>query len=113
MVSPRRLLMVDGDPAVQELLIGTLKRDDRDVQGVYDGKEALDCLRDTTYDLVVAGQGRNGLGGIKLLRSIQAAQPDAKVILTGDRSATQALAAFRAKAYSYFHKPLTPGPLAD
>jgi DNA-binding response OmpR family regulator len=113
MVSSRRLLMVDGDPGVQELLTSLLRREDRDVQGVSDGREALEYLRNSPYDLVVAGQGRNGLDGVKLLRRILAVRPGTKVILTGERSAALALAAVRARAYSYFHKPLPAGAFAE
>lgn len=105
--------MVDDDPAVQELLTGLLQREDRNLQGVSDGPEALALLQTVPYDLVVAGQGQNGCGGMKLLRQIRAIRPDAKVILTGERSAAKALAAFRAHAFSYVHKPLPPGPFAE
>src|ERR1700730_19069873 len=104
--------MVDEDPAVHELLTGLLQREDRGLQGVYDGREALALLQTAPYDLVVAGQGRNGYGGIKFLRQIRAVRPDAKVILTGERSAAKALAAFRAHAFSYVHNPLPRGPFA-
>ena len=113
MVSSRRLLTVDGDPGVQELLTGLLRREDRDIQGVSDGSEALEYLRNSPYDLVVAGEGRNGLGGVKLLRRILAVRPGTKVILTGGPSATLALAAVRARAYSYFHEPLPAGAFAE
>jgi len=105
--------MVDDDPAVQELLTGLLQREDRNLHGVSGGQEALALLQTVPYDLVVAGQGQNGCGGMKLLRQIRAIRPESKVILTGDRSAAKALAAFRAHAFSYVHKPLPPGPFAE
>jgi len=105
--------MVDGDPAVHELLADLLKQEDRTVQGVAGGQEALDLLRTTPYDLVVADSGRNGSDGSKLVRRLQAVQPDAKIILTGAQDPQKAIAALRARAYSYFHKPLTPAPFAE
>ena len=105
--------MVDGDPAVQELLTRLLKQDDRTVQGVSGGQEALELLRSTPYDLVVADSERNGSDGSKLVRRFQAVQPDAKIILTGTQDPCKAIAALRANAYSYFHKPLTPVPFAE
>jgi len=105
--------MVDGDPAVQELLADLLKQEDRTVQGVSGGQEALDLLRTTPYDLVVADPGNNGWQGGELMRRVRAVRPETKVILTGAQDPGKAISALRDHAYSYFHKPLTPVPLAD
>ena len=105
--------MVDADPAVHELLTGALNRENRKIQSAYDGKEALDYLRASPCDLVVAGHGRNGLNGVQLLRRIRALRPNTKIIVTGEPSAERALDAMRAHAYGYFHKPLAPAPLAE
>jgi anti-sigma regulatory factor (Ser/Thr protein kinase)/CheY-like chemotaxis protein len=107
------LLVVDADPAVHRLLIGLLKRQDRSIQNVYDEREALDRVRSAPYDLVVAGQGGNGFDGLKLLRRMRGIRPDTKVILTGEQDPARVIGAIRERAYSYFHKPLAEGPLAD
>ena len=112
-MSARSLLVVDADPAVHELLATALNRQDQKIQNAYDGREALDYLRARPYDLVVAGQGPNGLDSMKLLRRMRAIRPETKVILTGEPSATRALDAMRARAYSYVHKPFQPTPLAE
>ena len=113
-VSSRSLLLVDADPAVHELLRGVLKREDRKIEDAYDGHEALDRIRQATCDLVLAGPGRNGFDPLTLLRSVHEIRPDLKVILTGDeRGPELAVSAIRERAYSYFHKPLPPAPLAD
>jgi len=111
--SSRRLLLVDSDPDVHHLLMGLLKREDRSIQDVYDGREALDRVRSVPYDLVVAGQGSNGFDGLKLLRRLRALRPETKVILTGEQDPARVIRAIRERAYSYFHKPFPEGPLAD
>jgi len=111
--SSRCLLVVDADPAVHRLLTGLLKRQDRSIQDVYEGRDALDRVRSVPYDLVVAGQGGNGFDGIKLLRRMREIRPDTKVILTGEQDPARVIGAIRERAYSYFHKPLPEGPLAD
>ncbi|MGO9260795.1 MAG: ATP-binding protein [Bryobacteraceae bacterium] len=108
-----RLLVVDSDPAVHELLAPALQRADRTVQDVYDGREALAQLKGLTCDVVVAGQGRNGFDAFKLLRQVHAMQPETRVILTGDPDPERVISAIRARAFSYFHKPLAAAPLAD
>jgi len=111
--SSRRLLLVDADPDVHQLLTGLLKRQDRGIQDVYDGREALDRVRSVPYDLVVAGQGGNGFDGLKLLRRMREIRPETKVILTGDQNPARVIGAIRERAYCYFHKPFPEGPLAD
>src|ERR1017187_9193183 len=113
-VSPsRRLLLVDADPDVHRLLTGLLKREDRSIQDVYDGREALGRVRSAPYDLVVAGQGGNGFDGLKLLRRMREIRPETKVILTGEENPACVIRAIRERAYSYFHEPFPEGALCD
>jgi DNA-binding NarL/FixJ family response regulator len=112
-VSARCLLVVDADPAVHEHLNSLLKREDRSIDDVYDGSEALARLRRSSCDVVVAGAGRNGFDAMKLLRRVRSLQPDAKVIVTGDPDPGKVVGAIRNRAYSYFHKPLPGAPLAE
>jgi anti-sigma regulatory factor (Ser/Thr protein kinase)/CheY-like chemotaxis protein len=107
------LLLVDADPDVHHLLTDLLKREDRGIQDAYDAGEALDRVRAAPYDLVVAGQGGNGFDGLKLLRRMRGIRPEIKVILTGEENPARVIRAIRERAYSYFHKPFSEGPLAD
>jgi DNA-binding NarL/FixJ family response regulator len=112
-LSSRCLLLIDADPAVHDSLGGLLKREDRVIQDVYDAQEALDRLRALPVDVVLAGQGRNGFDGLKLLRQVRSIRPEAKVILTGERDPSRVIRAIRQRAYSYFHQPLARGGLTD
>ena len=112
-MSSHCLLLIDDDPAVHESLGGLLKRPDRVIQDVYDAQEALDSLRALPVDVVLAGQGRNGFDGLKLLRQVRSIRPEAKVILSGERDPERVIRAIRQRAYSYFHQPLARGGLAD
>lgn len=112
-VSLRSILLVDSDPAVHEALAGALRRDDVQVEDVYDGHEALAQLKSTHCDLMVAGHGRNGMDGLRLLRRARAIKSDLKVIVTGEADPAHVVGAIRHRAYGYFHKPLAPGPVAD
>ncbi len=112
-MTTRSLLLIDADPAVHEELTGLLQRDDRELQHIADGREALNLLRAGPIDLVLAGQGRNGFDGLKLLRQIRSVRPDTKIILTGEPDPQRIIQAIRQRAFSYFHKPLPGAPLAD
>jgi len=105
--------MVQQDPSVQESLARLLERRDRRLKEARSGAQALDLLRAQRFDLVVAGQGRNGTDAIKLLRRLQAVRPDTKVILTGEPNPSRAISAVRAHAYGYVHLPFSGSHLPD
>jgi DNA-binding NarL/FixJ family response regulator len=111
-LSASRLLVVDADPAVHELLRPALGRAGT-VQDVYDGKEALAHLKSLQCDVMVAGQGSNGFDPFQLLRRVRIVLPEARVILTGDPNPQRVIDAIRGRAFSYFHKPLCAAPVAD
>jgi two-component system, OmpR family, response regulator len=108
-----RLLVVDPNRSVHEFLMPLLQREDRAICNAYDRREALGFLRGDPYDLVLAGQSENGFDGLKFLRQVRTLQPKARVIVTGDPDPNRVVRAIRARAYSYFHTPLPPGPLTD
>jgi DNA-binding NarL/FixJ family response regulator len=112
-VSSRSVLLVDADPATRQLLSNLLKRDDRRIDEVPGGREALERLKTHASDVVVAGQGNNGFDPLNLLRRVRSIRPDAKVIVAGDLNPSGVLGAIRLHAYSYFHKPFPPGPLNE
>jgi two-component system, OmpR family, response regulator len=113
-MSSRCLLVVDDDPAVRQLLASVVPYGECQIQNVSDVKEALSRFEETAFDVIFVGQGRNGFDGIDLLRRVRQIRPEAKVILAGsDSSLPKVVGAMRERAYSYFHKPLPRGPLAD
>jgi DNA-binding NarL/FixJ family response regulator len=107
------VLVVDADPAVHESLNRLLQRADRQILDACDGAEALECARRIPCDLVVAGQTSRGLNTVQLLRRLGALRPAPPVILCGDHDPASVIAAIRARAFSYFHKPVPQAPLAD
>ncbi len=109
----RRLLLVDGDPSLHERLAGLLQRDDRRISSVYELPEALERLRCEAFDLVVAGQDRNGCHDLDLLRPARALHPRTPVIVIGGPDPARAAAALRDGAYTYFHNPVPENPLND
>ena len=109
----RSVLLVDADPAVHQRLTALLRREDRNIQDVYDGAEAMALLRQSPCDVVLAGEGRNGFDNLKLLRRVRAILPKTRVILAGDANPDSVVQAIRDRAYSYFHKPLAGQNVAD
>jgi len=111
-VNGGRLLVFDTEPALHEAAARVLGGDGRSIQDAYDRREALEALRHSSCDVVLAGQGQNG-DGLKLLHRMRSIRPETKVILAGSPDPAGVLAAIRDRAYAYFHKPIPAGPLAD
>jgi two-component system, OmpR family, response regulator len=109
----RSILLVDSDPAVHEALASALRRDDLQVEDVYDGHDALAQLKTSPCDLMVAGHGQNGMDGLRLLRRARAIRNDLKVIVTGEPDPARVVGAIRHRAWGYFHKPLAAGLVTE
>jgi len=109
----RSLLVIEPDRSAHELIRGILQREDRAIQDAYGRSDAEAFLRAAPFDVVLAGQGRNGSDGLKMARRVHTLQPDARVILTGDSDPVRVIGAIRARAFGYCHYPPAPGPLSD
>ncbi|HUA61454.1 MAG TPA: ATP-binding protein [Verrucomicrobiae bacterium] len=112
-MSSQRLMVVSADPSVHELLAHTLKPEDCSIQDIFDPQDAVKCLRQAPCDVMVAGPGRNGFDGLKLLRKVRNLAPKARVILTGEPDPQRVIGALQHRAYCYFRSPAAPGPLTD
>jgi two-component system, OmpR family, response regulator len=109
----RQLLVIDGDRVVHENVASLLKREGRQIQDAYTGPDAVERLRTSQYDVVLAGQGNNGFDGLSLMRRMRSLQPEAKVIVTGDADPSRVVRAIRERAFSYFHQPISGPQLSD
>jgi DNA-binding NarL/FixJ family response regulator len=112
-LTSRSLLVIDADRSAHEVLKDILQREDRTIQDAFGVPEAEAFLRASPFDVVLAGQGRNGSDGLKMVRRIRALQPAARVILTGDLDPSRVIRAMRARAFGYCHNPPPPGPLSE
>ena len=104
-----RILLVDDDPDLCELLVDALCDSGHTVDAVPDAEEAIECLRCRDYDCVVAdidlGGGQSGL---QLCEYVAANRPDLPVaIATGAGNTEAAVAAIRAGAYDFVTKPIS------
>jgi len=108
-----RTLVVDDEENICFFLEQTLERAGHTVMTVSSGEEALNCLRDVSYDLVVLDLNLGGrIDGLRVLEAIRWRWRDmAVVILTGHGSLDSALAAIREGVDGYLLKPIEPGEL--
>ena len=111
--APARVLVVEDQPAVRDLVAEVLREAGHAVDAVERGEEALLRLEREPYDLLVVDLHLPGIGGMELLSAARAAQADAQVVvLTGHGSVSSAVEAMRLGAFDYLNKPVDIDELA-
>jgi len=109
-----RLLLVDDDPAVHELLSAVLRRPEWHIDSAYDGLEGLGRVQARPYDLVLTDVRMPGMDGLELLHRIREIRPETKVmVMTADSTPANIVRAIREQAFSYFSKPFSPSAVAE
>jgi DNA-binding NtrC family response regulator len=106
MTSHERILVVDDEKQMRDLLAKVLERKGYQVSACGDGAEALALLEREPADLVVTDVRMPGLNGMEALRAIKELNPDIVVIImTAFGSIDQAVQAVKDGAYDYINKP--------
>jgi DNA-binding NtrC family response regulator len=100
------ILLVDDDPLVLAGFREILMRDGYEVTAVFSGREALERLDETVYDVVVTDLLMPRVSGLDVLRHAREKRPEAVVIVvTGYASVRSAVEALRLGAHDYLIKP--------
>lgn len=100
-----RILVVDDDKGIQDVLEIMLTRAGYQVATADDGAAALDVIRKKKFDLVITDLKMPRVDGIDLLKGIKETVPGTAVILlTAFASGETALAAMREGAHDYVEK---------
>jgi DNA-binding NtrC family response regulator len=110
MTKPRcRILVVDDDPDILELLSDRLQLMRFDVLCAADGQEALSVLRQDAPRLTLLDMQLPRLSGLEVLQAIQTEGLETTVIvITAWGTPERAVEAMRAGAYDFIPKPLDP-----
>jgi DNA-binding response OmpR family regulator len=109
---PGRVLVVDDDPAVADVVRRYLIRDGHAVECVHDGYEALRRVAEAPPDLVVLDLTLPGMDGLEVCRRLRACWPIPVVMLTARGGETDRLVGFETGADDYVTKPFSPRELA-
>jgi signal transduction histidine kinase len=110
-----RVLVVDDEPDITEVLAEVLARDGHDVATAADGEAALAALAGNTCDVLVTDLRMPGLDGVGLLRRLAAAPESlrpAVIVLTGDALSLRRDAALIEPQPVIVEKPFDPVRLA-
>jgi excisionase family DNA binding protein len=101
-----RVLVVDDEASIRELLTRTLSLTEYDVEAVADGRTGLDRLRLGPYDLLIADLRMPVMDGLTLIREARRLQPNLKaIIITGYSTESSAIEAVNLGVVGYLVKP--------
>ncbi len=109
---PGRIVVVDDDPTVADVVGRYLVRDGHTVECVHDGAEALRRIAENRPDLVVLDLMLPGIDGLEVCRRLRERWPIPVVMLTALGDETDRLAGFEIGADDYVTKPFSPRELA-
>ena len=107
-----RVLVVDDEPTVREVVVGYLRRDGHDVVEALDGPAAIDLLDSERFDLVVLDMMLPGVNGLDILRRIRSTGDMPVIMLTARSEESDRVAGLELGADDYVVKPFSPRELA-
>ncbi len=100
------ILVVDDEESMREFLAIMLHREGYKVTAAEDGAQALVCLNNNTYDLIISDIQMPRLDGFKLLNHVKEHCPETVMIMITAFSTTEeAVEAMKNGAYDYIIKP--------
>lgn len=106
-----RILVVDDDPTVAEVVTGYLRRAGYTVESVADGPAALAHAGLVRPDLVVLDLMLPGLDGLEVCRRLRATGPVPVIMLTARGDEDDRIAGLELGADDYVTKPFSPREL--
>jgi DNA-binding NarL/FixJ family response regulator/anti-sigma regulatory factor (Ser/Thr protein kinase) len=112
--SVKRVIVVDRDPDVTEVLNNVLKPDEWDIVDAANNQAVLELTEKAHFDLIITGAKSTGREHVDLLRKIRDIRPHVRfIILTDQRTPADVVTAMREGAFSYFSKPFSAASLAE
>jgi phosphate regulon transcriptional regulator PhoB len=113
-MSPKKVLVVDDEPDIVELVSYNLKKEGFEVVAAFDGEEALRKIKDQTFDFVVLDLMLPGIQGMELCR-IMRNDPRTKnipiIMLTAKGDEVDKVLGLEMGADDYMAKPFSPREL--
>jgi len=101
-----RVLVVDDEKSMRDLLSITLEKEGYDVQTAAGGEPAIEMLHRDPVDVVITDLRMPKVDGLQVLRAAKEISPDTTVIvITAVASTETAVEAMKLGAYDYLTKP--------
>ncbi|NLX69487.1 MAG: response regulator transcription factor [Clostridiales bacterium] len=102
---PKRLLLVDDEPAIIKGLKFSLERDGYEIDAAYDGEEAIQMFNERQYDLVVLDVMLPKLDGLTVLQRIRERSTVPVIMLTAKGEDMDRILGLEYGADDYLTKP--------
>jgi DNA-binding response OmpR family regulator len=106
-----RILVVDDDHTVREVVVSYLRAGGHTVIDVEDGEQALKVMRDQPADLVVLDLMLPGIDGLEVCRRLRADRDVPIIMLTALGGETDRVVGLERGADDYVTKPFSPREL--
>ena len=107
-----KVLIVDDEPNIREVVGLYLRRDGHEVVSAADGEEALELFRSAAPDLVVLDLMLPKLSGLEVCRRMQAERRVPLIMLTARGDEEERIVGLGIGADDYVVKPFSPRELA-
>ena len=105
-MTERRVLVVDDEKSMREMLEMLLRAEEYHVDLARDGREAIKRLAEEHYDVVLTDLNMPHANGIEVLEESKRCSPSTQVLLlTAFGTDHSALVAMAEGAYGYLEKP--------
>jgi two-component system response regulator MtrA len=106
-----RVLVVDDDPALAEMLTIVLRGDGFDTAVVRDGAKAVEAFRETNPDLILLDLMLPGMSGLEICKEIRQESGLPIIMLTAKTDTVDVVLGLEAGADDYIVKPFKPKEL--
>ena len=106
-----RVLVVDDDHTVREVVVSYLRAARHDVDEAVDGEQALAAMRNHPADLVVLDLMLPGIDGLEVCRRLRASGDVPVIMLTALGEETDRVVGLEQGADDYVTKPFSPREL--
>ena len=106
-----RVLVVDDDPTVREVVVSYLKAAQHEVVEAEDGESVATIVRESPIDLVVLDLMLPGIDGLEVCRRLRSTSDVPVIMLTALGSETDRVVGLERGADDYVTKPFSPREL--
>jgi EAL domain-containing protein (putative c-di-GMP-specific phosphodiesterase class I)/CheY-like chemotaxis protein len=111
---PYRILLVDDEFGILRMFKTALTNYGYVTEEARDGREAMERIKSSHFDVIVSDVNMPGYGGLEFLRGVRERDLDVPVILmTGKPSLEASSKALEYGAFRYLTKPVMPAALRD
>jgi DNA-binding response OmpR family regulator len=110
-VAALRILVVDDEPKIREIVRRYLEQDGYDVVEAADGTTALKAAREARPDLIILDIMMPGIDGIEVLRQVRTESQVPVILLTARVEEVDTLVGLAVGADDYVTKPFSPREL--